>query len=117
MTSTRTSTGTGTSTGTSVVDALIRSRCATAGCHPADRPQGDLDLASPDVVGRLSNATSSTTVCRDKVLIVPGDGQASLLYDKLLDIPVCGSRMPLVGDPFTVAEKAQVKAWIDGLGQ
>lgn len=116
-TSTRTSTGTNTSTIVTAADTLIRQRCATPGCHPADNPQAGLDLATADIAGRLSDVMSPTTVCRDRILLVPGDGQASLLYDKLLDQPVCGSPMPLVGDRFTEAERAEVRAWIDGLGR
>ncbi len=95
--------------------SLLRRRCATAGCHPADRPQARLDLESPGLATRLRTATSSTSVCRDERLLVPGDPAASLLYDKLGAMPRCGARMPITPGPLEPAEIARVEAWIRAL--
>ena len=98
-----------------VPQRILAPRCGMRGCHATENPQGALDLASPDVIGRLSGVESATSVCSGRKLLVPGDPDASLLYDKLFDQTVCGARMPLSPTPLPNAEINEIRAWIDGM--
>lgn len=47
-------------------------------------------------------------------LVVPGDAEASLLYQKVAsDRPPVGQRMPLFSGPLSSAELAAIRDWID----
>ena len=61
-------------------------------------------------------ATSTSSMCGGKVLVVPGDSRASLLYQKFTN-PPCGGTMPLGGTPLTADVLAKVASWIDGGAQ
>src|SRR5262245_52415147 len=71
---------------------ILLGSCTGASCHNAKDHTSKLDLETPNVGSRLSGTTSAT--CQG-VLIAPGDPDRSILYGKLAEPVVCGSRMPL----------------------
>jgi len=84
-------------------------RCGVEGCHGSVDPVSSLDLASPNPALRLLNMRSR---CCSIPLVVPGDPEASFLYQKLVQPrPTCGERMPS-DFPLTAAQVACVRAWI-----
>ena len=87
---------------------VLAQKCATAGCHAASGAANGLDLASPDVLGRLANKAATGG---PGSLIVPGDPDKSVLYTKLTATPPFGSRMPL-GTNLDDATLACVHDWI-----
>lgn len=87
---------------------VIQKKCALSGCHAAAGASAGLDLASPDVLGRLANKPASGGAGS---LVVPGDPAKSVLYTKLTATPPFGSRMPL-GTPLDDATLACVHDWI-----
>jgi hypothetical protein len=91
-----------------VEDSVMHTSCASAGCHAATGSQGSLDLASPDILGRLAGKPATGG---SGVLVTRGDPNASVLYTKLTAMPPFGSRMPL-GAPLDDATLACVRDWI-----
>ena len=91
-----------------VETGIFQVKCATAGCHAASGPAGGLDLASPDVLGRLANKSAQGG---PGSIVVPGNPGASVLYTKLTSAPPFGSRMPL-GATLDDATLACVHDWI-----
>jgi hypothetical protein len=87
---------------------VLAPKCASAGCHTATGGAGNLDLASPDVLGRLANKAATGG---PGSLVVPGDPDKSVLYSKLTATPPFGSRMPL-GSNLDDATLACVHDWI-----
>jgi hypothetical protein len=94
------------------VTDLFEASCGTAGCHNAGAPQ--VDLVSEGVTGRLLDQPSSSALCSGRTFIASGGG-ASLLLDKLMATPPCGSRMPLVGT-LTSAQQTCLEQWVQSLG-
>jgi hypothetical protein len=92
----------------SVEADLLHPRCATSGCHTAGAPAGGLDLASPNVLARLTNKPA---VGGGGMLIVHDDPATSVIVKKLASPPPFGSRMP-VGAALDASQIACVKAWI-----
>lgn len=92
--------------------------CMFAACHggePDPAVNGGLQIKAGDKAGaykNLVNAKSPGMVCSGKTYVVPGDSEGSLLYQKLLDAPPCGAKMP-IGSPLTAAQIAQIAKWID----
>jgi hypothetical protein len=75
----------------------------------------DLDHAYDSIVG--PNAFSGGSCDGRGALIVPGDCEGSLLYQKLLPegetMNPCGDPMPLGGDPLSADTLAAICEWID----
>jgi hypothetical protein len=95
------------------VPQLFVDRCGGEGCHGTEgSTAANLDLVSPGVEDRVSNAPGSSCA---GILANPGDPEASLLYTKLTDDPGCGARMPMSGEPLTDDEMTCVRDWISGL--
>ncbi|MFT3770248.1 MAG: hypothetical protein QM820_32875 [Minicystis sp.] len=92
------------------IPTLFTGTCATASCHTADNPAGSLDLASPDIVGRLSGKAAAGGSGK---LIDTGAPDQSVLYTKLSAPPPFGARMPLTGTPLDDTEVACVLTWIE----
>jgi hypothetical protein len=98
-----------------VENEMFPRRCSTSGCHTAMEPAGMLDLQSPGVVERLIGAPAEGEECGGVVatpLLVPGNPEGSLLYQKLGDAPPCGAKMPFTGAGLTEVEIACVAQWI-----
>src|SRR5512134_916600 len=95
----------------SVQQTIFVPRCATGPCHNERTRALFLDLASSGVVERLAGVPSNG--CGQKVLLVPGDPDASYLLEKLaVDLPTCGIRMPQGLPPLSEAEMACLRTWI-----
>jgi hypothetical protein len=115
-----------------VYTAIIGQRCT--GCH---RPGGSgvtvgmLDMSTPaaayanlvgvNAQGTGAGASGVTCASAQRVRVVPGDPDGSLLYhkvhSKLAGTPApCGSPMPLpaTAAPLTQAEVGLISGWITG---
>jgi hypothetical protein len=96
---------------------IFKPKCATPGCHVgASVPfAGNLDLSKSDALDALAGRTSSTATCNGQALVVPGNAMGSLIYNKLMAMPRCGSQMPL-GSMLQPEEMREVEDWIQTLG-
>jgi hypothetical protein len=91
---------------------LVLANCVFCHNDPAKR----LDLQESGLHQRLVNAPAERVPanCANKILVVPGDPMASLLYQKLSGtIPAnCGERMPYKKPAVTQLELDWVADWI-----
>ena len=96
--------------------------CAVVGCHVASMgspAQANLDLTTA-VVGdghALVNAPAQGSFCASsstprRVIIDPHSPEQSLLYNKLLTMPVCGPQMPFTRPPLAPADQQCILDWI-----
>jgi hypothetical protein len=92
------------------IPTLFGKTCATAGCHAATNPSSGLDLASDDIIGRLSGKKAQGST---GLLIDPSAPSESVLYTKLTDAPPSGARMPLGGTPLDDKTAGCVLTWIE----
>jgi len=89
------------------VQQLFTNFCV--GCHPG---QQGLNLSPDRSYTMLVSVHSNEVPSLDRVR--PGSAEQSYLYQKLAqDKPRIGLRMPLNGDPLTLAEIAIVREWIN----
>lgn len=96
---------------TEVNDQVLSARCATIGCHGAFLPQRGLDLQT-DPYEAIVDVMSSTT--DDLTYVVPGDPEASFLYQKIAtNSPPAGLRMPPLV-PLNDESIELVRSWIAG---
>jgi hypothetical protein len=96
----------------SVIEAMVfgPSCGAFVSCHGGSAPQKDLNL-SGSVAAQILDRTSAELPSRK--LIVPGDPDASFLYEKIASAtPASGHRMPDQNPPLTPGVIAAVRAWI-----
>jgi len=84
-----------------------------AGCHAAKLQQ--IDLASAGVEDRLIGQKPTMGVCATRVLITT-DGSPSLLTEKLMDSPSCGTKMPLLG-MLSASDIACFTDWVNAVGK
>lgn len=92
---------------------ILAVRCAGSVCHSAgEQKAAGLDLVSPGVAERVANVASASAECGGSMLVVPGDPNGSLLYQKLGDAPPCGSQMPLAQEPLSDEDLDCVRSWI-----
>lgn len=101
--------------GTDVEADLMAARCGGSVCHGAEAPAAGLDLVSPGIAERMIDVPSTQESCGGAILLVPGDPDASLLFEKLLPSPSCGAQMPLAQAAFDDGEIACVREWIAGM--
>ncbi len=94
------------------VPTLLAARCDGGACHGATNTAAALDLVSPGLEARVLGERATQCI---GVLADPARPETSVLYDKLLETPRCGARMPLQDEPFTQEEIDCVRAWISGL--
>ena len=92
-----------------VVTRIFIPSCGGTGCHGAVGAQQDLDLVSPGVADRVVGVQGTGCV---STLADPTSPEASLLYQKLLPTPPCGSPMPLARPALSDEDMACVLAWI-----
>jgi len=92
-----------------MVSEVFPQRCGGTICHEGANAAAGLDLVSPGVVSRLVDQMG-----RDcpGILVDPVDPTSSLLYEKLLPLPECGSPMPIGKPAFTLDELECVRNWI-----
>jgi hypothetical protein len=88
---------------------LFVKRCAGSICHEGANAAAGLDLIAPNVESRLVNKPG-----RDcpGLLVDPVLPEASLLYEKLLPLPACGSPMPVGKPALNGFELECVREWI-----
>lgn len=92
------------------VYAFFLERCVH--CHAGDRPDGDLDLASPMVA--WTNLVDTASTCDSSTRVVPRDARASLLWRKVARVDLCRSRMPPSGPPTSGSDQRMIERWING---
>lgn len=85
-------------------------------CHslpPNDKSNGKLSMGEDKATAyaALMGKTSTSSKCRGKQYIVPGNPDASLFLQKLAS-PPCGGHMPLGGDPLPDDQLEMVRTWI-----
>jgi hypothetical protein len=92
--------------------------CNRLGCHRGSAPSAGLNLETADVAfaNLVGVPVSGAAACQPGEhgnRVTAGDPAASVLFSKVSEAePVCGSRMPLGGDPLTQAEQDRIEAWI-----
>ncbi|HEY0708222.1 MAG TPA: hypothetical protein VGG33_15565, partial [Polyangia bacterium] len=93
---------------------MFAERCAGSGCHGSKEPIVGLDLVSPGMEQRLINVVALG--CRPDRLVIPGDPDKSLMYQKVADLkPECGVRMPIAPPHLAIEEVECLRRWITGL--
>lgn len=94
------------------MQAIFDATCTT-GCHSGRNPSGGLDLSASASYRALVSVAST---CPDRRLLVkPGEPEASLLYQKVTGVGACGgSQMPVGRPPLGAAQLATIAAWICG---
>jgi len=92
-----------------IPNELFVKSCAGSICHEGANPAAGLDLIAPDVESRLVDKPG-----RDcpGLLVDPVLPEASLLYQKLLPLPECGSPMPVGKPALNGFELECVREWI-----
>jgi hypothetical protein len=94
------------------VTALFKMKCGSIGCHAPGGTQ--VDLVSANVSTRLvGKPSSSQLLCKGRTLVSP-TGASSLLIDKIMDPPPCGSPMPVTGS-LTDADRSCLTDWVSSL--
>lgn len=92
------------------VQSVFAARCLN--CHD-DAALGDLDLATDPYAALVDVPSAQEPSIR---LVVPGDPEASMLYQKVTDTQTSGGSMP-PGGALDPAEVETIRAWIaDGAG-
>lgn len=87
--------------------------CTFSTCHNATDRGGSLDLESMGWEARLIEQPAAGEECAGMgTLVVPGDADMSLLWQKLAPNPPCGITMPFAQQPLTTAAKQCVRDWI-----
>jgi hypothetical protein len=107
----------GSSAGTdppACLTTLFAKSCATGvSCHGAGAPQ--VSLETDGLAARLiDKMPSSSSMCVGKIY-VSSTGGSSLLADKLMNPPPCGSQMP-IGPALSAADLKCVTDWVDAVG-
>jgi hypothetical protein len=90
-------------------------RCDTCHAMPAsDVSNGKLHMGMDRATAyaALVGKTSTSRRCMGKPIVVPGQPEMSLLFQKLGPTPPCGSRMPIGGAPLSDANMELVRSWI-----
>lgn len=92
---------------------IVPNGCDSAFCHGN---AGELNLSLDSGYESLMGGAAKGPECvgkTSKKRVEPGDPDASLLVEKLMDKPSCGARMPLSPQPpVTAAQLELVRAWI-----
>lgn len=94
------------------VRTIFADNCNSIGCHASEGPAADLDLTGdprPELI-----AVAGLSCVGDSVRVIPGDPEASLLYQKLGKPRDCGERMP-IGRPLANQDVACIRRWIEAL--
>ncbi len=103
----------------SIYSQIIATTCALSSCHDDASPEGDLDMSSDtaafaNLLGQLAQG-SDTCRLEGRTRLVAGDPQTSLIYLKVSAASsedVCGSKMPLAGNPLTDQRLCAIREWI-----
>lgn len=99
-----------------VMADVIEPKCGVPGCHGGDMPSAGLDLVADGHASRLVGVESPAgNECEERVRIDPADPEGSLLVEKLLPSPSCGTQMPPVGGELSDEELECVVQWVEEL--
>jgi len=105
-----------------IYSRLVERRCNSPACH-GRMEAGDLDLRGQDAaLARMIGEPARGVSCEPEMttLIVPGDPDGSLFFQKLsgrdaTGAPVCGRLMPQTGARISAASLANIRRWIADL--
>jgi hypothetical protein len=93
------------------VEPILAGTCTGLGCHGFPAPAEGLDLRTGVAYDALVGVPSSE--CGNRMLVAPGQPQASYLLDKLLGVNLCfGTPMPKAAPPLSAGEIATISEWI-----
>jgi hypothetical protein len=93
------------------VEPVLVDACTGVGCHGFPVSAAGLDLRAGNVHGNLVGVSSSQ--CNDRLLVAPGQPEASYLMDKLQGVNLCfGTQMPKAAPALSAAELAAISEWI-----
>jgi hypothetical protein len=86
-------------------------------CHSmraSDTSNGKLSMGSDKAAAyaALVGKTSTSSMCMGKPLVVAKQPDMSLLVQKVLETPPCGSRMPVGGMQLSDTQVAMIRSWI-----
>jgi hypothetical protein len=95
--------------GCAMACTIMTQKCAV--CHTTVGPMGNLDLMSPDIMGRLAGKTSTTVDCPGETLLDPQMPAKSLIYTQVTRPAKCGLGMP-PSAPLSADEIACVLKWV-----
>ncbi|MBN8480538.1 MAG: hypothetical protein J0L88_02985 [Xanthomonadales bacterium] len=91
------------------IQTIFSTRCANCHVDHAGNPQAGLDLDPKWSYENLVGTPSGS----GEILVVPGNPQASVLFQKInCDTPVAGLRMPRLRPALPLAEQALIYDWI-----
>ncbi len=91
------------------IQEIFATRCSNCHVDHAGNPQAGLDLDPKWSYENLVGTPSGS----GEILVVPGNPQASVLYQKInCDTPVAGLRMPRLRPDLPLAEQALIHDWI-----
>lgn len=108
----------------SIYEVIVTPTCAVEFCHGDDEGNNEADLdmrGLSESYDRLFEISASEECgALGMALVVAGDPDASLMYQKLFAIPdgeeadssVCGYRMPYAADPLPEPWRAAIEEWI-----
>jgi hypothetical protein len=99
-----------TPTWSSIHANVIRPSCATTGCHIGASSFNGLDLSSRDAAYEALITRDATAGCGMRSYVSAGDPSASVLIDKLAEVPSCGGRMPPSG--LSAETVAVITQWV-----
>ncbi|HYO64468.1 MAG TPA: PKD domain-containing protein, partial [Archangium sp.] len=76
------------------IQPIWNSQCTS--CHSVSPTRGGLNLVAGTSYGSIVNTAAAGAPCGGKgyIRVVPGKPDESLLVNKLLPTPLCGTRMP-----------------------
>jgi outer membrane protein assembly factor BamB len=100
----------------SIYSQILAQHCAGAVCHSGMSTGGSFSISAGNasaVRSSLLNKPASGSECSSSgmSLVVPSQPDMSLLYEKLTDMPPCGSRMPPTG-ALPAADIERIRTWI-----
>jgi len=88
---------------------MVFRNCTFEACHGGGNPQRGLSLVSPTYANLVNKPATEVP---GRMRVVPGDAEASYLYEKLTrPRPAMGTQMP-PGQPLDVDKVELVRAWI-----
>jgi len=88
---------------------IFAKRCAGSICHEGANAAAGLDLVAPNLESRLVDVKAQAC---PGLLVDPMLPEASLIYQKLLPLPDCGSPMPIGKPALSSFEVECVREWI-----
>lgn len=100
----------------SIRTTIFETSCAWDTCHGGNDAAWGLRLIDDDqrVADGLVGVSAGS--CKGWKLVVPGDPEASFLYNKIASRePACGERMPRGVEPLPPEALGCIRGWIAGL--